>query len=262
MALAITGVGGNSGIVQRVGGELSPAGAFKARLTGTYTPTELAAFDTFFNGLASDGLYSLFDVLHLCCLDNASDSRLNLLSTSYTATSLTGFTARSGVASGEIRSGWGASNGVNFSSDFNHSGVYLASYGNGRNTNLVSASNNANTMRTYLETNLQSLSREITNLTNSDSAVAGLSAADYPGTYINSRNGTLIYAHAGNISFFQTRARNFSAADVVGNLRSIVSIPGNRVTALYAGAYISAAQSAQLEARFKTLFTALGVPYS
>jgi hypothetical protein len=81
-------------------GELtdSDADAYIARLTGSYTETELAAINALVVSLKSNNLWTTIDVLYLFCLDNVPDSLLNIKSSSFTATRVNSmsWTARQG----------------------------------------------------------------------------------------------------------------------------------------------------------------------
>lgn len=235
---------------------------FISRLTGGYSLAELFAINNLFVGLKADGLYNLFDVFHLLCLDNASDSALNILSTSFTCSSVGTFTSRSGVVGGTATSGFiPGFDAVNMETNSNHIGVYLAQYSSIRNTFLVSSSIMLE-RRLYLESQAESVNREITNLNPTDSIISGLTATEYVGTYINTRpSNSVIKALAGDVEHSVSRIPDDDLSQYTAPLSSTVEA-GNRVTALYAGSAITANQSQLLEDRLKTLFTALGVPYS
>lgn len=106
-ALSFTGAGLDASEVTTLNTEVNnllaafvdeDAQDFINRLTGTYSQTELNAFDIFFAKLKSDGLYDTINALYIFALDSADDALLNLKGTDYTATrenSMT-FTAREG----------------------------------------------------------------------------------------------------------------------------------------------------------------------
>jgi hypothetical protein len=84
MSLPLLGGGSGSG-----GGAVTNASAFLARTSGLDT-THINAYTDLINGLDTDGLFSKFDLLHVYATQDSTTAKLNLVSSSYPATTVSG----------------------------------------------------------------------------------------------------------------------------------------------------------------------------
>jgi hypothetical protein len=106
------------------------ASAFLARTSGL-SPLETAAYVNLINGLVSDGLWSLLDVLYIFATNTQTTALLNLVSTSYagTAHGTVNFTADQGYTGDGstfyIDTGWKSTNGPNFVQNSAAFGCYI-----------------------------------------------------------------------------------------------------------------------------------------
>jgi hypothetical protein len=81
MPLLTTG----AGAYRPISSDAAQTTAFLARTSGL-SGTETAAYKALINGLVSDGTWSLLDALYIFATNNTTTAKLNLVSTSFTAT--------------------------------------------------------------------------------------------------------------------------------------------------------------------------------